>query len=87
VRNLERAGVPRSIAMKLGGWSDKVYSRHAIAGERELGLALAQLGDYLTRNGWHSCGSREKSSAKRRSFKGGDGRSRTYDTADMSRML
>ena len=30
--------------MKLGGWSDKIYSRYAIAGERELGPALAQLG-------------------------------------------
>ena len=86
-RNLERAGVPRSIAMQLGGWSDKIYSRYAIAGEREIAPALGQLGDYLRRKGWHSGGSREKSSAKSRRLFGGDGRSRTYDTADMSRML
>jgi integrase len=76
-RNLERAGVPRSIAMQLGGWSDKIYSRYAIAGEREIGPALGQLGDYLRRQGWHSGGSREKNSPKWPGFKDGDGRSRT----------
>jgi integrase len=57
-RNLERAGVSRSIAMKLGGWSDAIYSRYAIAAEREIGPALRQLGDYLRQKKWHSSGTR-----------------------------
>lgn len=35
-RNFERAGIPRSVARKLGGWSDKIYSRYAIGAESEL---------------------------------------------------
>ena len=33
--------------MKLGGWSDAIYSRYAIAAEREVGPALRQLADHL----------------------------------------
>jgi integrase len=86
-RNMQRAGIPRSVAMQLGGWSDKIYSRYAIGAESDIAPAMPKLSGYLRRTGWHSGGSREKSPAKRRGFKDGDGRSRTYDTADMSRML
>ncbi len=48
VRNLERAGVPRSAAMKLTGHkTEAVYRRYAIVAEsdlREAGAKLAQLG-------------------------------------------
>jgi len=60
--------VPRSIAMQLGGCSDKIYSRYAIAGEREFGPALGQLGDYLRRQGWHSGGSRRKKTTETAGF-------------------
>jgi hypothetical protein len=32
-RNFEREGWPRSVAMKLAGWTDKIYSRYAIRAE------------------------------------------------------
>jgi hypothetical protein len=84
-RNLERSGVPRSIAMQLG---DKIDSRYAIAGERELGPAHAQMGRLSEAEWLALCGGTgEKSPNKSRRLVGGDGRSRTYDTADMSRML
>jgi integrase len=36
-RNMERAGVPRSVAMALGGWrSESMYRRYAIASEADL---------------------------------------------------
>jgi integrase len=44
VRNLERAGVARSRAMKLTGHeTESVYARYAIADERDLREAVAQL--------------------------------------------
>jgi integrase len=52
-RNFEHAGIPRSVAMKLGGWSDKIYSRYAIGADSELAPAGAALSDYLNRAGWH----------------------------------
>jgi integrase len=50
-RNFERAGVPRSVARMIGGWSDRIYSRYAIGAEGELGAALAQAGEYVRRAG------------------------------------
>jgi len=42
VRNLERAGVPRSVVMKLTGHkTESVYRRYAIADERDLRIAVA----------------------------------------------
>jgi integrase len=44
VRNLERAGVPRSVAMKLTGHkTESVYRRYAIADDRDLRVAAERL--------------------------------------------
>jgi integrase len=44
VRNLERAGIPRSVAMKLTGHkTESVYRRYAIADERDLRVAVERL--------------------------------------------
>jgi integrase len=44
VRNLERAGVPRSVAMKLTGHkTESVYRRYAIADNRDLRVAVERL--------------------------------------------
>jgi hypothetical protein len=44
VRNLERAGIPRSVAMKLTGRkTESVYRRYAIADERDLRVAVERL--------------------------------------------
>jgi integrase len=43
-RNLERAGVPRSVAMKLTGHkTESVYRRYAIADDRDLRVAVERL--------------------------------------------
>ena len=46
-RNFERAGWPRSVAMKLGGWTDKIYSRYAIGAESEIAPLMPKLSAYL----------------------------------------
>lgn len=44
VRNLERAGVPRSVAMKLTGHkTESVYRRYPIADDRDLRVAVERL--------------------------------------------
>ena len=44
VRNLERAGVPRSVAMKLTGHkTESVYRRYAIASEADLREGVEKL--------------------------------------------
>jgi integrase len=44
VRNLERAGVPRSVAMKLTGHkTENVYRRYAIVSEADLSEGLKKL--------------------------------------------
>ena len=45
VRNLERAGVSRSVAMQLTGHkTEAVYRRYAIVSEGDLGAGLEKLG-------------------------------------------
>lgn len=44
VRNLERAGVPRSVAMKLTGHkTESIYRRYAIIAETDLREGVAKL--------------------------------------------
>jgi len=44
VRNLERAGVPRSVAMKITGHkTESIYKRYAIVSERDVAEGLAKL--------------------------------------------
>lgn len=48
VRNLERAGVPRSVAMKLTGHkTESVYTRYAIVSEADLSEGLKKLSSLL----------------------------------------
>lgn len=48
-RNFERSRIPRSVARKLGGWSDKIYSRYAIGAESEVEGAVSAIADYMAR--------------------------------------
>jgi integrase len=80
-RNFERAGIPRSVAMKLGGWSDRMYSRYAIGAESELASAGAMLSAYLKRVGRHFGGTDSKSPAKSTGIVAEGGRSRTFRQA------
>jgi integrase len=44
-RNMERAAVPRSVAMALGGWrSESMYRRYAIASEADLRDGVRRMG-------------------------------------------
>ena len=44
MRNLERAGVPRSVAMKLTGHkTESIYRRYAIVSEGDLAEGVAKL--------------------------------------------
>jgi len=48
VRNMERAGIPRTIAMAISGHkTESVYRRHDIVAERDLTYAAARLESYL----------------------------------------
>lgn len=51
-RNFERAGVPRSVARLIGGWSDRIYSRYAIGSESEVAIGLARASEYLAARGF-----------------------------------
>jgi integrase len=52
VRNLEAAGVPRSVAMKLTGHkTESVYRRYAIVSESDLSEGLAKLDRFLAEAG------------------------------------
>jgi hypothetical protein len=50
VRNLERAGVPRSVAMKLAG-PNSVYNRYAVVAEQDLRDGVAKLAALHPRGG------------------------------------
>ena len=46
-RSMERAGVPRTVAMRLIGLlTEEMYRRYAIVSERDLGDGVARLNDY-----------------------------------------
>lgn len=48
VRNMERAGIPRKVAMSISGHkTENVYRRYDIVGERDLSDAMARMNDYL----------------------------------------
>ena len=52
VRNLERAGVPRSVAMKLVGHkTESVYQRYAIVAEQDLTEGVEKLAHYAQNGG------------------------------------
>jgi integrase len=52
VRNLERAGVPRSVAMKLTGHrTESVFRRYAIVAENDLAEGVAKLANLRERDG------------------------------------
>jgi len=76
-RNLERASVPRSIAMKLCGWTERMYSRYAIGSESEIETALGELSHHLSGAGWHSGGTPLKSRVKSGGLLAEGGGSRT----------
>ena len=86
VRIFERS-IPDSSARALAGHTERFRTRYAIGAERDFEFALPALDAYQRESGWHFGGTAEKSPSKSRRLVGGDGRSRTYDTADMSRML
>jgi integrase len=86
VRIFERS-IPDSSARALAGHTEKMRTRYAIGAERDFEFALPALDAYQRMAGWQFGGTLEKTPNKSRQLDGGDGRSRTYDTADMSRML
>jgi integrase len=65
-RNFERAGIPSSVARRLGDWSANIYSRYAIGAEIELGAADGQVAEYMARAGWHSGSTGPKNPMKSR---------------------
>ena len=55
VRNLDRAGVPRSVAMAISGHkTESVYRRYNIVSQRDLQVATAKLEAYLGANSGRS---------------------------------
>jgi integrase len=80
-RNFERAGIPRSVAMKLGGWTDKIYSRYAIGAENEIAAAVPKLSEYLKRAGLQFSDTELKNPIKSRKKLAEGGRSRTFRQA------
>jgi hypothetical protein len=86
VRIFERS-IPDSSARALAGHTERFRTRYAIGAQRDFEFALPALDAYQRESGWQFGGTAEKSPNKSREFLSGDGRSRTYDTADMSRML
>src|SRR5258706_1521673 len=61
IRNFERAGVPRSWAMKLSGRrSELVYGRYAIVNEADLGEAVARLAATQSQNRYRTATERQR---------------------------
>jgi len=77
-RNFERAGIPRSLAMKLGGWTDTIYSRYAIGAESEIAGMTARLSEYFKRWNLHSFDTGVEKPMKSRGLVAEGGRSRTF---------
>ncbi len=86
VRIFERS-IPDSSARALAGHTERFRTRYAIGAMGDFEFALPALDAYQRGSGWHFSGTAEKSAGNLQGLLSGDGRSRTYDTADMSRML
>jgi hypothetical protein len=70
VRNLERAGVSRSVAMQLTGHkTEAVYRRYAIVSERDLGDGVEKLGALSAGTKAGTKGSRRSGEAVRQTMK------------------
>ena len=65
VRNLERAGVPRSVAMKLTGHlTESVYRRYAIVSEADLSAGVAKLAALHAEDDGHAVHGQGRSSRR-----------------------
>ena len=82
VRIFERS-IPDSSARALAGHTERFRTRYAIGAMGDFEFALPALDAYQRGSGWHFSGTAEKSSGNLQELLSGDGRSRTYDTADM----
>lgn len=65
-RNFERAGIARSVAMKLGGWTNHMYARYAIGADSEIAPSAPALSAYLKGAGYTSVTVGRKAQANQR---------------------
>jgi integrase len=80
-RNFERAGIPHSVAMKLGGWTGKIYDRYLIGAESEVAPAVPKLSEYLRGANLHLTDAAAKTPSKSKRIVAEGGRSRTFRQA------